>query len=287
METKLHTLPNSNLQYEHYVPARQISPYPILLVHGMFGGSWQFFLAIEHLLRHGFEVYALNLDGHAPGQTVGSSSLNDYVNDTIAMLWHISRPTILVGHSMGGLIAQIVAESLSEKREEEKSDPLVKAAVFMSSVVPGKRVFVLQMLHPRYILAMIKEKPFHIIPKHVCALHMNRTPHREQYLSRLQPGSGLALKELVAASTKVDARDVACPTLVIGAEHDIITPTCTQFGLAERYHSTYRYTYGGDHMTFMWSVEPMEHIIRWIQSQELYYVEMQLEPGDLCLKIPQ
>ncbi len=287
METKLHTLPNSNLQYEQYTPAKPISPYPILLVHGMFGGSWQWYLAIEHLLRHGFEVFALNLEGHAPGQTICSSSINDYVNDVICMLWQISRPTILVGHSMGGFIAQIVAESLSEKREEEKSDPLVKAAVFMSSVVPGKRVFVHQMLHPRYLMAMWKERPFYIKEKHLFALHMNRTPKREQYLSRLKPGSGLALKELAAASIKVDARDIACPTLVIGAEHDVITPTYTQFELAERYHSTYRYTYGGDHMTFVWSVEPMEHIIRWIQSNELYYVDMNLEPGDLCLKIPQ
>lgn len=83
---------------------------PILvLIHGL-TGRWQGYLPIIPDLAQQFTLYAPNNRGHGKSQhTAGHYKLADYVADTVTFLQHLKRPIILLGHSLGGLIALAVA----------------------------------------------------------------------------------------------------------------------------------------------------------------------------------
>lgn len=83
---------------------------PLLFVHGSFSGAW---IWGEHFLPYladaGWECMAVSLRGH--GQSEGrerldSLTLADYVADVGEAASALGRPPILIGHSLGGLVAQ-------------------------------------------------------------------------------------------------------------------------------------------------------------------------------------
>jgi pimeloyl-ACP methyl ester carboxylesterase len=83
---------------------------PLLFVHGAFCGAW---IWAEHFLpffaEAGFRCVAVSLSGH--GRSVGRKQLDsfglaDYVADVAAVAAGLDPPPVIVGHSMGGVVAQ-------------------------------------------------------------------------------------------------------------------------------------------------------------------------------------
>ncbi|HEV8194442.1 MAG TPA: alpha/beta hydrolase [Ktedonobacterales bacterium] len=83
---------------------------PLVLIHG--GGShWQGFLPVIPALALQWHVYALDLRGHGRSDwTPPHYRLDDYVADLLAFLdRQVARPAVLMGHSLGGMIALLAA----------------------------------------------------------------------------------------------------------------------------------------------------------------------------------
>ena len=79
----------------------------------MFGGAWYWEEYQAFLAQRGYESHAMNLRGHhgsRPVRDIGKVSLGDYVADALEVAAALKNP-IVIGHSMGGLIAQKVAEA--------------------------------------------------------------------------------------------------------------------------------------------------------------------------------
>ena len=83
---------------------------PVLFLHGAFSGAWVW---AEHVLdfmaERGHAAYALSFRGHGRSEGRGDLTrhgLADYADDVRTAIRSIGRPPILVGHSMGGLVAQ-------------------------------------------------------------------------------------------------------------------------------------------------------------------------------------
>ncbi|HSV28953.1 MAG TPA: alpha/beta fold hydrolase, partial [Candidatus Omnitrophota bacterium] len=83
---------------------------PLLFVHGAFAGAW---IWDEHFLpffaEAGWECVALSLRGH--GKSSGHDrldhfGLHHYVEDVAAIAAGLERPPLVVGHSLGGAVAQ-------------------------------------------------------------------------------------------------------------------------------------------------------------------------------------
>ena len=65
----------------------------------------------------------------------------------------------------------------------------------------------------------------------------------------------------------VDARRVRCPTLVVGAERDAITPAAVQRKIASKYGAAYLEAAGHAHMLMLeegWE-RPFKDVLGWME----------------------
>jgi len=96
--------------------AKTASPgRPLVLLHGG-NARWQSFESIIPALASAWRIYAPDFRGQGKSSWVpGSYRLQDYADDTIAFLrHHIPEPAYLFGHSLGGIVALMVAAQYPE-----------------------------------------------------------------------------------------------------------------------------------------------------------------------------
>ncbi|MBN2550784.1 MAG: alpha/beta hydrolase [Anaerolineales bacterium] len=98
----------------HYVEAGQAGP-ALVILHGITGSHTSFLHLIPALAQQA-HVYALDLRGHyLSGHTPGAYQLADYGQDVVAFLQSVvKQPAILVGHSLGGMVAVWAAAQAAE-----------------------------------------------------------------------------------------------------------------------------------------------------------------------------
>jgi pimeloyl-ACP methyl ester carboxylesterase len=86
------------------------APYRVLLVHGWLASAGLNWATTFDPLGEQFHVLAPDLRGHGRGpRSMGRFRLEDCADDLAALLAHLGpKPTIVVGYSMGGLVAQLL-----------------------------------------------------------------------------------------------------------------------------------------------------------------------------------
>src|SRR5690242_20470860 len=183
---------------------------PILFIPGYFAAAWVYECYLPFFAERGYAGFAINLRGRGgsalpPGGTLGNVSLDDFIADArTAARWiteRIGRP-IVVGHSMGGLIAQKLGE-----------EGLARALVLLSPAPPrGISVITARLLRRqlRYLPALLRSR--RIVPRFsdMRALVLNRVPPAEQetLFARFVPDSGRAGRDLSLGAVRVDAHRV-------------------------------------------------------------------------------
>lgn len=101
-----------------------------VIVHGAWGGSWQFKKTAIELTELGNTVYRPTLTGlgeryHLADTTIG---LRTHVQDVInTILFEDLRDVILVGHSYGGIVVTAVADSIPDR---------IKKIVYLDAFLP-------------------------------------------------------------------------------------------------------------------------------------------------------
>jgi len=86
---------------------------PLLFIHGACLGAWCW---TDNFLDYfgdlGYHTLALNLRGHGGSvsdKPLQKLRLDNYVEDVASVADKLAEPPIVVGHSMGGLVAQMFA----------------------------------------------------------------------------------------------------------------------------------------------------------------------------------
>lgn len=122
---------------------------PVLLIPGAYHGAWAFQdNLMPYLARSGFDVYAMSLRGHGTSggiERVEDAGFEDYVTDVLAVMAELPEAPILIGHSLGGLLARRVAE-----REK------LRAVVLMASPTPRSMREAAMRLFMQFPLPMLK-----------------------------------------------------------------------------------------------------------------------------------
>ena len=84
---------------------------PLVMLHGG-AGRWQLYSGMLAELAERCHVYAPDLRGHGKSGWVSwGYAIRDYVEDIGAFLREVSGPAVLMGHSLGGIIAVATAKA--------------------------------------------------------------------------------------------------------------------------------------------------------------------------------
>ncbi len=211
------------------------------MIHGMWGGGWIWENFKQYFSDKGYNCINSTLPYHEAKSTnelpasLGKTSLYDYVEFLKKEIDKLDEKPILFGHSMGGLLTQILT-----------SQGYAKAAVLFNPAPPGgissfstsalkcmKLVFIKSiLLRPTLIkFESMKYSAFNKI---------DESKHMEFY-NKLVYDSGRAFLELAAPGLShkkiafVDEKSVKCPLLVIGSKFDHTIPAPIVKKIAEKY----------------------------------------------------
>jgi pimeloyl-ACP methyl ester carboxylesterase len=203
---------------------------PLLLVHGAYHGSWCWQNYLSYFSNAGWDTRALNWYGHGGSRDLTPEAL---VNRSAADLTEeiglvartLPRPPVVFGHSLGGLAAQVYAESNE-----------VAGLVLIGSGVP------LEVSGPLNDLPVDLSVPFPVVPFEVAQqMFFPGVPETQarEYYARLTPESPRAVWEATRYTVSVDRSRISCPVLVVGGEIDMVCPAEVATKLAAHYDAEY------------------------------------------------
>ncbi len=207
-------------------PGVKVSPRntPLLFLHGAYAAAWCW---DEHFLgffaERGYACHALSVSGHgaSPGrERLDSFGIDHYVRDVAAVAEQLPAAPVLVGHSMGGMVAQKYLESHEA------------AGVVLMSSVPPQGLWAAA-------LGLAFQKPGlmndlnRLLGGGQVALDTLRTAMFAQpvamedlarWYRRMQPESHRAIWDMTLFNLPLKSRMTLPPLLVLGAEHDTLIP---------------------------------------------------------------
>jgi pimeloyl-ACP methyl ester carboxylesterase len=200
---------------------------------------------------------------------IASLSLRDYTDDLVLFVDSLDSPPLLIGHSMGGLLVQLVAAH-TRLAGLVAACPAPAAGILAASRT-SLRVTLPHVLRPRPWTTPWRPPTFAQFRRWI-ANTQTEDSAREIYAG-LVCESGRYVWELLLAvprlsdATVVDFAAVAAPVLVIGAERDRIVAAKVVRRTAAKYqHGTSVEIPRSDHMVFSGPTLPvtMSYIDEWM-----------------------
>jgi pimeloyl-ACP methyl ester carboxylesterase len=251
----------------------------VVLIHGSFSRGEQLADAGAAFEERGYTAHTPTLRYHelpmAEGAArVASLSLRDYADDMVALVNSLDSPPLLIGHSMGGLVAQLVAGRTHVAG-------LVAACPGPAAGILGVSRTSLRMSLPHAIRPRSWNKPWHP-PTFEQSWRWIANTQNEDTARAIHDGfvceSGRYLWELLLAAPRlskaavVDFAAVSAPVLVIGAEYDRIVPAGVVRQTAARYRrGSVVEIPRSDHMVFSGAALPvtMSYIGDWMANNQV------------------
>lgn len=207
----------------------------VVMAHGAFCAGWTFDKFREPFEAAGHQVTALDLPGHAPGTSVSGRSMTDYARYVAEVCASQEAAPVLIGHSLGGLVAQMAA----------MRTPLAGLVLLAPSPAWGVAGSSLEELAQS--LSLYALGPYWtgaVDPDYLAAklYSLDRLPgaERRTIFARMTAESGLALWQTLSwwhdpfMATSVNPNHIKAPALVIAGGRDAIHPPVTVRQTAER-----------------------------------------------------
>lgn len=223
----------------------------IVMVHGAFCGGWAFEQFRAPFETAGFEVVTPDLRGHGagePSEAVIGVSMSDYAADIARLCGEFDEPPVLLGHSMGGLVAQLAARRtpIGALLLLAPSPPW---GVATASLEEAATAFGVQMIGAFSSGALQPDKAL------MRAYSLDRVPvaGREAVVGRLRPESALAVRETLNwwldpfMTTSVGPGGIDAPCLVISGERDVVHSAGAGRAVADRLGAGFRVMPGMSH----------------------------------------
>jgi pimeloyl-ACP methyl ester carboxylesterase len=210
----------------------------VIFAHGAFCGGWAFERFRQPFEARGLTCLAPDMRGHTVGATrsgAANLSMSDYAADLAKLIAAQDEPPILIGHSLGGLVAQMAAARAPVRALVllAPSPPWGVAGGSMGEAISAMSLYA---LGPFWLLA--------IDPDYASAkgysLDRLGSGERHAIFERMVPESGRALWETLnwwldpMMTTQAPASAIKAPVLALSGERDHIHPPATVIQVAER-----------------------------------------------------
>jgi pimeloyl-ACP methyl ester carboxylesterase len=239
---------------------------PILLIHGTFGRPGLFGPWLRYLEHAGFECHVPTLPGRDPtdNAVLRRTGLQESFEAVLHARNRLDAPPVLVGHSMGGLLAQKLA-AVSE----------TAGLVLLASIPPG-----ILWTQPRavpHLLPLLpgilagrpifpSEKTMRAIP-----LSTLTASEQDQLIPQLVPDSGRAFRAMSFGTrpTRVKRGAVRCPVLCVSGTSDLNVSNRTARMIARRYKAEHHVHAGAPHWIIAESLldDVAPRVLYWIHNE--------------------
>lgn len=220
----------------------------VFMIHGMWGGAfyWANFRSV--LEARGWRCVATTLPYHdmdpadRPDPRLGRMSLLDYAAALEHELDAFDKPPVIIGHSMGGLLAQMLC-----------ARGRARAAVLLAPASPAGVMALAPSVLRSFLPVMLRwgfwrkpmRQPFGTAVYSM--LHLLPPDQQRALYAQFVYESGRAAAEIGFwpldrhRASRVEASAVTCPLLVLAGREDRITPARVVRQVARRYGARAEY----------------------------------------------
>jgi pimeloyl-ACP methyl ester carboxylesterase len=219
----------------------QVMSKDIVMLHGANAGGWCFDRYRAVFESQGFACHAPDLIGHGKdkgnaAQVLKGVGIADYRAEMAEFVGRFASPPVLLGHSMGAVIAQSLAT-------QGLASALVLAAPAPRAGIVPQTALEKQLGRDLMSVGDLQEKVLDPIFELAKIYTLNRLPESEQraVFDKFGPESGRALFELFVwifdetGATVVDTSAVRCPVLCLSGTDDRIVSLETARETAKAY----------------------------------------------------
>ena len=215
-----------------------MNPPPIVMVHGAFCSGWVFDTFQAPFAAAGHRVIAPDLPGrgaHERPLAAAGLSMRDYARAVAGLAASLEAPPVLIGHSLGGLVALLAAAEAPTAGLILLS-PSPPWGVAGGTIEEAISAFSLYALGPYWALSIAPDYPTF---RRYCVDRLERSERRALF-ERLTHESGRAIFETLNwwldpfMTTLARPERIGVPILVISGARDAIHPTATARDTARR-----------------------------------------------------
>ncbi len=250
----------------------------IFMIHGMWAKPhvWDAYAAF--FTERGYRCVRPTLryhdiePGEPPDPRLGTTSLLDYADDLGEEIEDLDRRPIIIGHSMGGLLAQMLA-----------ARGLAEAAVLLTPAPPAGILLVHKPSVIRTFWKMQVQWGFWRKPVRLgfeesvySTLHLLDPEEQRETYDELVWESGHAVFEIGYwfldgdGAARVDETEVTCPTLVVGGGKDRMVPPSVVRRVARKYDHVATYKEYPSHAHWIIEEPGWEHVagdlVAWLEG---------------------
>jgi len=251
-------------------PGRQ----PVLvMIHGMFVGPWCWDNYRDYFEKRGYRVITPTLKHHdlplsaPPPPELMKTGIGDYASQVEKEILRLDQPPVLIGHSMGGLIAQLLA-----------AKGLARAAVLIAPAVPrGISPISWTGIKSAW---MNRQRLGHwgeplrptLEGAAYSSLHLLPPAEQKKVFDRFTYESPRAAGEISFwyfdrhKATAVDAARVTCPVLTIAGAQDRLVPPSIVTKIHAKYQAVSTYREFANHSHFLIAEPGWEEAAREIEA---------------------
>jgi len=215
---------------------------PLVFLHGAFCGGWAFDTFRAPFDAAGFATFAPDLPHHEPESDLdllARTGLSDYAHAVITFCRGLAEPPILVGHSLGGLVAQIAA----------MQTPVAGVVLLAPSAPWGVLPTTIEEHGSQFGLALLGDywrravQPDYAVARHASLDRLERE-HARRIYGRFVPESGRAMMETLhwwldpSLASAAPTYKISAPVLALAGGQDRINPASTVRRIANRFPSS-------------------------------------------------
>ena len=221
----------------------------VVMIHGSFCGGWYFEPLAERLTAKGWTCLTPNLPAHGKGLKgentpvdLAAHGIGDYTAAMADLVRSLNEPPVLIGHSLGGLVAQQLC-----------AQGLAKAAVLLAPASPwgiaptspDEIAAITGLMAMGAFWTMTLDPVFEIAADN----SMDKLPANDQRAAfdKLGAESGKAMFQSMLwhldleRAAAVDADTIDCPLLCLTGSDDKVVAASTVKAIADKYGANAAY----------------------------------------------